>query len=636
MYFKSSGRRNPDTNQRDWYYRLVESYRDADSRVCHRTILNIGFLIEPVSDDQLREIARQLTARYTHTLSLFASEDPLVLRWTNELWQRILSEKKLDVTEYDPQSRKIDLATMTHSNVREIGAEWLALNAWRQLNLDQVLAERGFSNEQIRLAQTQVISRAVYPASELATTRWISQNSAVCELTGLPEEAAGKDRLYRGSLALFSIKQALEAHLTRRTNELFDIDDKVMIYDLTNTHFEGRKDGSSLAQFGRNKQKRNDARQVVLAMVVNVHGFVKYSAIFEGNYADSTELSSLLENLDQVSGGTKPRIVVIDAGIATKDNLALIRQKGHDYVCVSRQQLRDYTYEAEATTCSVHTSTGTTVHLRKIAHDPKHTDYVMEVRSPHKKAKEEAMFSQMEARFEIELTKIQTSVTKKGGIKTVEKVYERLGRIKQKYPRVHSRYNWQVLTSEDNVKVTSFTWVKNPDKEKDSHDQLGRYFLRTSLEAEKETTVWEIYNAIREVEATFRTLKNELDLRPIFHHNDEATKAHLHLGVLAYTLVNTIRYQLKKQGITHSWTEIVRIANTQKALTTRGYNAAGNRVECRKCSQPNEQLKQVQKALKVPALPFGRIRYEHPKKSVVHKPPEKTKNGSSNQPSLTG
>jgi len=69
--------------------------------------------------------------------------------------------------------------------------------------------------------------------------------------------------------------------------------------------------------------------------------------------------------------------------------------------------------------------------------------------------------------------------------------------------------------------------------------------LRTSLK-DPETIVWGSYNVIREVESTFRTLKTYLDLRPIYHKTDDATLAHLNLGLLAYWVVNTIRFQLKR------------------------------------------------------------------------------------------
>ena len=139
------------------------------------------------------------------------------------------------------------------------------------------------------------------------------------------------------------------------------------------------------------------------------------------------------------------------------------------------------------------------------------------------------------------------------------------------------------------------------------------YFLRTSLKIADEVVIWNIYNTIREIEQTFRTLKTELDLRPIYHKTDKATMAHLHLGILAYWLVNTIRCQLKSHGINHSWTEIVRIGNTQKILTTSGQNTFDKTVTVRKCTQPDEKLSQLLQILKIPPKPFGK------RKSVVHK-----------------
>jgi transposase len=48
-----------------------------------------------------------------------------------------------------------------------------------------------------------------------------------------------------------------------------------MLYDLTNAYFEGRKEGSKLAQYGRSKEKRNDAKLVVLALAMNPEEFIK-------------------------------------------------------------------------------------------------------------------------------------------------------------------------------------------------------------------------------------------------------------------------------------------------------------------------------------------------------------------------
>mgnify|MGYP000665666232 CR=1 FL=1 len=142
--------------------------------------------------------------------------------------------------------------------------------------------------------------------------------------------------------------------------------------------------------------------------------------------------------------------------------------------------------------------------------------------------------------------------------------------------------------------------------------KAGIYFLRTSLDIQNEKTIWTIYNAIREIEYTFRVLKTDIDLRPIFHKTDEASMAHLHLGLLAYWLVSTIRYQLKLKGINHEWREIVRIMNTQKRVTTTVQNKNGSTIQIRQCSQPSQSAEIIYQTLNYQQILLPR------KKSVWH------------------
>lgn len=611
MYFKFSGRTNPRTKKFDSYYRLVESYRNAQGRVCHRTILNIGFIEDELSPEQLNIIARTLTDIYEQKETLFKQSDPLINKWVSDLWSKIVAGQKLDLTLYKNNSRMVDADTIEHKNVREIGSEWMCYNTWHQLGLDELLEEQGFSELDKQLAQTQIVSRAVYPASELATSKWIKENSAICELTGFPIKKMNKDRLYRGALKLYGIKERLEQHLSIKTNELFDIQDKIVLYDLTNTYFEGAKRNSKLAKFGRSKEKRSDAKLIVLALVVNIYGFIKYSSIHEGNFSDTSSLESVLKDLDYAAQHEKP-LIVMDAGIATEANLNLVRKKKYDYLCVSRSKLKDYEIDPERLTVLLETKSKNEVVLKKVL-TQKDSDYYLEVKSKSKSLKEAGMKSKFEQRFKEELEKIKQSIGKKGGTKRVEKVHERIGRAKQKYPSVHNRYIITVINDDKDKNVVELSWKLDSSKDKIKKEGLGKYFIRTSMNMKDEVLVWNVYNTIREIEATFRTLKTDLDLRPIYHKNDDSTLAHLHLGLLAYWLVNTIRCQLKTNGIRNNWKEIVRIGNTQKVITTSGYNKAGAEVKVRKCSQPEAKLSQLHQALSIKPRPFTKL------KSVVHR-----------------
>jgi transposase len=611
VYFKFSLRYNKEKQRSDSYYRLVESYRDMAGRVCHRTILNIGFIEDDYTSDQLNLTSRLLTARYEHKQMLFEVADDTVKKLADHLWERIVRDKRLDLTEYAPDSRFIKADTMRHSNVREIGAEWLCHQTTEELDIARVLTEAGFSEDQVQLAITQIVSRAVYPASELKTASWIRDNSAVCELTGYDAGKITKDKLYESALHLYSVKDTLEQHLSRKTNELFSISDKIVLYDLTNTYFEGQYANSKLAKYGRSKEKRNDARLVVLALVVNMYGFIKYSCIHEGNMADSNSLSHMIDKLTLNTNSHQP-IVVMDAGIATEANLQMVKAKGYHYLCVSRSRLKDYHTVSGRLTVLMETKSKRQVRLKAVTSEGQ-TDYYMEVASDDKWQTANGMRAQFEQRFEEQLHKIADSLNRKGGVKRTDKVHERIGRARERYPSVQYYYDIEVSTSADNTIATSIAWQKNETRFAQKESLLGIYFLRTSLRLEDEVTIWNIYNTIREIESTFRTLKTDLDLRPVYHKSDAGTLAHLHLGILAYWLVNTIRCKLKANGINSHWPEIVRIGNTQKIITTHGTNRAGYLIGIRKCSDPPEELKKIQSILLIKHKPFTK------RKSVVHK-----------------
>ncbi|MBK8503904.1 MAG: hypothetical protein IPL46_17850 [Saprospiraceae bacterium] len=115
-------------------------------RVCHRTILNIGFIEEELTAEQLNIIARTLTSMYEKKESLFKQTDEVIAKWVSHLWSRIIGSKNLDLTLYDEKSRMVWVDTIKHSNVREIGSEWLCYNTWHELGIDKVLEENDFRN----------------------------------------------------------------------------------------------------------------------------------------------------------------------------------------------------------------------------------------------------------------------------------------------------------------------------------------------------------------------------------------------------------------------------------------------------------------------------------------------------------
>lgn len=139
------------------------------------------------------------------------------------------------------------------------------------------------------------------------------------------------------------------SYLSSWTKELFDYDDNLILYDLTNTYAEGCYDDSKVWDYGRSKEKRHDCKLIVLALVVNSHGFPKHYQLFDGRMTDTDSLQKIIDSLDEQmkSLGVSP-IVVMDAGISTEENLAMLKKKGYKYLCVSRSSSKVYdTIEGE-------------------------------------------------------------------------------------------------------------------------------------------------------------------------------------------------------------------------------------------------------------------------------------------------
>lgn len=541
----------------------------------------------------------------------------MVENYIEHLYQRLSKEKKIDTGESAKDYDLIDLNTVKNKQIREIGAEWLSLQAANQLEISTYLEKCNWSKEDISLAISHIISRAVYPASELKTVRFMQENSAICELTGIQADKITKDHLYSISHKLYKEKEGLESYLSKKTNDLFDLQDNIILYDLTNTYFEGEKRNSKLAKYGRSKEKRSDCPLVVLALVVNAEGFVKYSSIYQGNMSDSKTLGDMIDKLRVATSSTgKKAIVVVDAGIATEENLAMILVKGYEYVCVSRSHLKKYKEFGEGTKVKVKDRKNREIELSRVERQ-KDSEYFLKVTSPAKALKETAMKSQFQQRFEDGLSRIIESLTKKSGVKRFDKVCERIGRLKQKYPSIHRQYQIDITKNEKDI-CTNIHWNQIPKVAKQKQEECGVYFLRSSIKESDEQLVWTTYNCIRNIESAFRTLKTDLSFRPVFHKKDDATMAHLHLGLLAYWIVNTIRYQLKQKGIHDEWREIVRIMNTQKCVTTTMVNSREQHISIRRCSEPEVKAKQIYDKLNFRYAPFIR------KKSVVLKPnPEK-------------
>lgn len=626
MYFTSVIRFSPEHAKELPYYKIKESFRDASGRVHTRLMLTPGYLPD-LSGDEIPQIRRGLTYKMEQSGVLpgqqrLFDEDPCagcsqkVRDYVEEFWRQMRDNGKIDSAResYDEAERKarrlVDVNTIKHTDAREVGAENVCLQAIRELQLDAFLHRQGWTERKINATLASLIVRTVYSPSEWKALRILDENSSAMELlTGQFGDSVTQREVYAAAPALHALKDELEQHLCRRTDSLFNLTNRVILFDLTNFYFEGGKHDSQKAKYGRSKEKRSDCPLLVLALAINTEGFIRYSSILEGNTADPDSLPDMVDKIiakNPASANPDEKVlVVIDAGIATEENLGLLRSKGYNYLCVSRTKLTDYTLKDDGRTVTVLDSRRRPITLAEVAHEDG-SDYYLRVNSPSKALTERSMNRQWRQRFEEELKKARKALSSKGGTKNYDKVVERIGRARGKYPSVSKYYQIEYIRSEEKPQnMANIRWhIKITDEQ--AEERFGTYFLRTNVATLDEKSTWEYYNLIREIETSNRQLKTDLELRPIYHQKDDKSDAHLFFGILSYWIVNTIRYKLKQHGINHYWTELKRILSTQKAITTNAVNALGEIVETRLCSDPTDSAAEIYRCLDYKSQPFKR------------------------------
>ena len=494
----------------DHYYRIKESFRDAEGRVRTRLMLAAGFLPE-LTTDEICDIRRGLSClleqsgelpgqQHLFDMNPMKEMSEIVCSYVYSFWEEMKRKGTIDAAResYEESVRKarrlVDVNTIEHTDAREVGAENVCLQAIRELQIDKFLQRRGWSERKIQSTLSSLIIRTVYASSEWKSLRLMEVNSAAMELqTGNFGDCPTQREVYAAAPELYAMKEELERHLCRRTDSLFNLTNRIMLFDLTNFYFEGSKRQSAKAKFGRSKEKRSDCKLLVLALAINTEGFIRYSSILEGNTTDPQSLPDMVERIiarNPVSRNPEEKVlVVVDAEIATEANLQLLKDSGYNYLCVSRSKLKDYTLKDEGSKVTVLDSRRRPITLAEVAHEPE-GDYYLQVNSPAKSMTESSMNRQWRERFEAELLKARRALFTKGGIKTYEKVLERIGRAMEKYPSVSKYYQIEYVRSEANPNHMGDIRWQITLSEDTQEKRFGTYFLRTNVPTLDEKSTW--------------------------------------------------------------------------------------------------------------------------------------------------
>lgn len=607
MFIKEVKKKNKGYEKEYSYHRLMESYRTPRGPR-QRTILDLGKLTIP--KDQWKILSDRIEDILTGQKNIFPSTP--FIECLARHYAGIIIQKRMkcavhieDAREEAPEYETVDIATTSNSTSRTIGAEYIGVSFLKKLGLDRLFRKLGFTDSQVNVAILSIVGRLAFPASERMTRKWAQKISAVDELLGTDFTHLSNNALYRISDQILENKEKIEEYLREKEKGLFGLRNNIILYDLTNTYIEGKAESNRKARRGRSKDKRHDCPLLTLGLVIDEDGFPKTSRILKGNIGEPETLMEMIRSLSEKKervddGKKKNTTVVIDAGIASEDNLALLKGSGYDYVCVARNKPVDISEIETDDLLTIRESQqgGNKVEVKLIKKDGEHILYC---KSFLKEKKEQAMKHSFQKRFEEGLTNIEASVHKKRGIKKYDKVLERIGRLIEKYSSIARFYSIEV-DHKDGI-ATSVEW-KLEKKVEVEHRFSGSYFLRTSRTELTEAEIWRLYITLNNVEDAFRSLKTDLNMRPIHHQKSDRSDAHLFITVLAYHLLNSIRYELCRKGIRIRWHLIREFMRTHTRVTTAFNTPDGGRLYIRQCVEAEPFHREIYDALGLRSCPL--------------------------------
>ncbi len=606
MFIRRTVSKNKKYDEEKYYtYRLVESYR-LNGKVKQRVLLNLGADFN-LDKDKWSILSTRVEDIVKQRETLFTIEDKETESLAQQYALQLISISAYSDNKDDVEYKEIDINSINSVNPKTIGSEYIVYETIKELELPSLFETLDFTPMQRDSAIGTLIAKACSPASDKKSIEWLRDVSGAGELYNCDYNSISSNSIYRVADTLLNHKDTIEKHLYDKTKELFQYDETITLYDLTNTYFEGGANNIEKAARGRSKEKRSDAKIVTLAVMLDSSGFVKKSTIFKGNVSEPSTLKEMIDGLSSTDIDTnilKPNskesktLVVMDAGIASQENIDYLITGGYEYLVVSRKRDKQFN-DNKATAVKVDRDDNAIVKAQRVEIRDEE-DNIQEIElychSKPREAKENSMQQRVQTKFTEALDYLNEGLTKPRRTKKYDKVLEKVGSLKSTYSTIAKYYTVDVKKDPNSDNALSVTYKEKIGTD-DKSAMNGVYCLRTNNTTMDNKTLWKTYTTLTDLESVFRTLKTELGLRPIFHKTSTRVDAHLFITLLAYTIIHTIRYKLKAKGINYSWSTIRDITQNQVRVTTRAKCKDGQILYLRKSSIPNEKQKEILNAL---------------------------------------
>lgn len=500
------------------YLQIVESYRDENGVPRHKVLFNLGRL---------------------ETLK----EDPSFHRVVDKL-KEVISSAKPSNSELEDIS-EAEIIKWGHKIYEKI---------WKSFGVDEILdsikSETKTKFDLNTSCFRMVIEHLLEPKSKNGV---YSNQDKYYDIPNIELH-----HLYRSLDILSENKEILEKEIFNKHRNVFNMSVDVVFYDVTTFHFESvKRDG--FREFGYSKNGKFNEVQIVMGLLIDMEGRPIGYELFSGNTFDGKTLSNSLDKLKNRFNINKV-IIVADRGINSKLNLKQIKDKGYDYIVASR--IKNLPEDIQ----------------KEIFFDEGYKLITEKKEISDTNSKEEEIFKikvinyenkvkDLEGRSHILPEKLIITYSSKRArkdredrlrlIEKAQRLLENNSLVKTEFKRGGRKYLKSISENELKFDIDEGSILRD-----EAFD--GYYGIQTSEHTLSEEEIIEAYHKLWKIEESFRIMKSNIEVRPIFHWTEKRIKGHFVICFLAFLLERTLEYKLKRANIKASPSQIRASINEMK------------------------------------------------------------------------
>src|SRR6516165_3702572 len=356
---------------------------------------------------------------------------------------------------------------------------------------------------------------------------------------------AGKERVAWEKIAAILVA----ARLCEPASELHIAEDWYRRTALCDLLQVGEAEANQLAQRGYSRDHRPDCKQVLIALIVTFDGFPLGYEVFAGNTHDSQTVQTIVTTME-ARNGVVGRVWIADRGMASRENLAWLRQTGRRYIIgAPKSELKKFAGALADTASWREVREGIEVKLTRC---PDTGETVILCRSAERRSKEQAMHDKFSQRIQVALERLAARIARSKRRLDREEVNRQIGRILQQNQRAAQRFN--VRLADDGSGPAGFRLEIEVNASFDDWAALseGAYLLRSNISDWRDEHLWKAYIQLTQAEAAFRIQKDQLKVRPVWHQRGNRVEAHILVCFLAFVLWKTLEMWQSRAGLGNS------------------------------------------------------------------------------------